>query len=152
MIYIEYAHIKKKCRDAEIMLEKILSEKDELFQRTQPKSLMGEYEREHDKRITVASKGGTKVNQIEQYVVESEERGINERLCEAKSIVEDWRAVLMVKEQDLRHSKNIDDELYVMRFLDHKRVREIARATHYSKSQIYKRLHLISEKVKHETL
>lgn len=152
MIYIEYAHIKKKCSDAEIMLEKILSDKDELFQRTQPRSLMGEYEREHDKRITVASKGGTKVNQIEQYVIEVEERGINERLLEAKSIVEDWRAVLMAKEQELRKSKHIDDELYVMRFLDHKRVRDIARATHYSKSQIYKKLQLISEKVKHETL
>ena len=57
----------------------------------------------------------------------------------------------MTKEYDLRASKHIDDELYCMRFLDHKRVREIARATHYSKSQVYKRLQTISEKIKHAT-
>ena len=152
MVYLEYDQIRKKYKQAERSLEKILSEKDALFQKTQPKSTMGEYEREHDKHITVASKGGTKVSAIETYVIELEEQGINERLSEAKKILEEWREILMNKEQDLRRSKHIDDELYVMRFLEHKRVREIARATHYSKSQVYKRLQMISEKIKHETI
>ena len=152
MVYLEYDQIRKKYKQAERSLAKILSEKDALFQKTQPKSTMGEYEREHDKHITVASKGGEKVSAIETYVIELEEQGINERLSEAKNILEEWREILMTKEQDLRRSEHIDDELYVMRFLEHKRVREIARATHYSKSQVYKRLQMISEKIKHETI
>lgn len=151
MLYLEYAQIKQKCRQAERSMEKILTEKDKLFQKTQPKSTMGEYEREFDKHITVASKGGEKVSAIEEYVIAIEEQGINRRLSEAKKICDEWRGILMIKEHDLRASKNIDDELYCMRFLDHKRVREIARATHYSKSQVYKRLQTISEKIKHET-
>lgn len=152
MIYLEYAQIKKRCRQAEMNLEKILSEKDALFQKTQPKSIMGEYEREYDKHITVASKGGEKVSAIESYVIALEEQGINKRISEAKKILADWREILIAKEDDLRRSRNIDDELYVLRFLEHMRVREIARATHYSKSQVYKRLQTISEKIKHETL
>ena len=56
MLYIEYTQIKIKYRQAERSLERILTEKDKLFQRTQPKSTMGEYEREFDKHITVSSR------------------------------------------------------------------------------------------------
>lgn len=151
MLYIEYTQIKIKYRQAERSLERILTEKDKLFQRTQPKSTMGEYEREFDKHINVSSKGGAKVSQIEEYVIAMEEQGINERLKEAKSICEDWRELLQTKEEELRRSKDIDDELFVMRCIEHKRVRDIVRKTHYSRGQVYKRLQKIRDKIKEET-
>ena len=118
---------------------------------TQPKSTMGEYEREFDKRISVGGKGGSKTNQIEEYVIRAEEEKIAQRLDEAKRILEDRLLLLKNKEEDLRKSKNNDDVLYTMRYIDHMRVRDISRKTHYSKSQIYRRLDYIRGKMKDAT-
>ena len=150
MIYPEYDQIKRKYHASQKAVERILTEKEKLFQMTQPKSTMGEYERESDKSISVGGKGGDKINQIEQYVIKLEESEINERLAEAKGILEEWRSLLGDKEQELRQSKNIDDELYCMRFIDHMRVRDIARKLHYSQPQIYRRIKSIRENLQHE--
>lgn len=151
MIHEDYHYTKLKHHASQKQLEKILTEKEKLFQMTQPKSTMGEYEREFDKSISVSGKGGDQVNKIEQYVIKLEESQIDERLTEAKKILEEWGSLLDDKEQRLRQSKNIDDELYVMRFIDHMRVRDIARKTHYSKQQVYRRLKRIRENLQHET-
>jgi hypothetical protein len=147
MIYLEYERFRVKYADAQRMVDEILEEKEKLFQRTQPKSTMGEYEREFDKAIRVGGSGGTKVNQVEEYVIELEERQINERLTEAKAILEDRAALLQQKEQELRASKHIDDELYCLRYLDRMRVRKISQMMNYSEPQIYRRLKIIRDKI-----
>lgn len=151
MVYLDYDSIKRKYHRQQRIVEEILTEKEKLFQMTQPKSTMGEYEREFDKTISVGGKGGTKNNQIEEYVIKLEESGIKKRLKEAKEILEEWRSLLDDKEQELRKSKNLDDEIYTMRFIDHMRVRDIARKLHYSKQQIYRRIEKIRESLKDET-
>ena len=151
MIYLEYDHIRRKYEQQQKVVMNILTEKEELFQKTQPKSTMGEYEREFDKKISVGGTGGAKTNQIEDYVIKMEDKRINKRLNEAKKILVEWRSLLDDKEQELRRSKNIDDELYVMRFIDHKRVRDIARKLHYSQQQTYRRIRRIRENLKDET-
>ena len=151
MVYLDYDSIKRKYHRQQRIVEEILTEKEKLFQMTQPKSTMGEYEREFDKTISVGGKGGTKNNQIEEYVIKLEESGIKKRLKEAKEILEEWRSLLDDKEQELRKSKNLDDEIYTMRFIDHMRVRDIARKLHYSKQHIYRRIEKIRESLKDET-
>ena len=148
MIYLEYEDYLFKYKEAQRVYESILTEKESLFQRTQPKSTMGEYEREFDKEISVGGVGGSRVNQIEEYVIEIEEKQINERLAEAKSILDDRAALLSQKEQELRKSKRIDDELYILRYLENKRIKEIARIVNYSEPQIYRRLKYIRQKIK----
>lgn len=150
MIYPEYDQIKRKYHASQKAVERILTEKEKLFQMTQPKSTMGEYEREFDKSISFGAKGGDQVNQIEQYVIRLEDSGVNERLREAKGILEEWRSLLDDKEQELRQSKNIDDQLYLMRFIDHMRVRDIARKLHYSQPQIYRRINMIKSNLQDE--
>ena len=148
MRYLEYEDLKKKYLKAQEIYDSILSEKEQIFQRTQPKSTMGEYEREHDKLYSVGGKGGNKVNQIEEYVILLDQNQVNERLAEAKSILDDRERLMLQKERDLRRSKNIDDELYTMRYLDRMRISTISRLLCYSESQIYRRLKTIRAKVK----
>lgn len=151
MVYLEYDLIKRKYHKQQRTVEKILTDKEKLFQMTQPKSTMGEYEREFDKTISVGGKGGSKNNQIEEYVIKLEESGINERLSEAKIILEEWRSLLDDKEQELRKSRDVYDQIYTMRFLDHRSVREISRKLHYSKQHTYRIINKIKEKLKDET-
>ena len=148
MIYLEYEEYFIKYKAAQRAYESILTEKESLFQRTQPKSTMGEYEREFDKEISVGGVGGSRVNLIEEYVIEVEEKHINERLEAARSILDDRAALLSQKEQELRKSKRIDDELYILRYLEHKRIKDIARMLNYSEPQIYRRLKYIRQKIK----
>lgn len=148
MIYLEYEDYLCKYKEAQKAYESILTEKESLFQRTQPKSTMGEYEREFDKSISVGGVGGSRVNLIEEYVIEVEEKHINERLEAAKSILDDRAALLSQKEQELRKSKRIDDELYILRYLENKRIKDIARMLNYSEPQIYRRLKHIRQKIK----
>lgn len=148
MIYLEYEDYLFKYKEAQKAYDSILTEKESLFQRTQPKSTMGEYEREFDKSISVGGVGGPRVNLIEEYVIEVEEKQINERLAEAKSILDDRAALLRQKEQELRKSKRIDDELYILRYLENKRIKDIAGILNYSEPQIYRRLKHIRQKIK----
>ena len=148
MIYLEYEDYLFKYKEAQKAYESILTEKESLFQRTQPKSTMGEYEREFDKSFSVGGVGGSKVNLIEEYVIEVEEKHINERLEAARSILDDRAALLSQKEQELRKSKRIDDELYILRYLENKRIKDIARMLNYSEPQIYRRLKHIRQKIK----
>lgn len=148
MVYLEYERYLRKYKESQRAVDAILTEKEKLFQLTQPKSIMGEYEREFDKRISVGGSGGAKVNQIEEYVIKVDELGLNEKLREAKGILSDRLLLLRQKEKELRESKNIDDELYVMRYIEQKRVRYIAKHLSYSEPQIYRRLRHIRDKIK----
>jgi len=148
MLYVDYERFKRKYLDAQRAYDSILTEKEALFQKTQPNSTMGEYEREFDKSICVGAVGGSRINQIEEYVIAIEDKQINERLAEAKSILDDRAALLNQKERELRKSKIIDDELYILRYLENKRTKEISRILNYSEPQIYRKLKIIRQKIK----
>lgn len=148
MLYLEYERLRSKYATAREVYDSILAEKEAVFQLTQPRSTMGEYEREHDKSIKVGSGGGQRVNQIEQYVITIEQKRINERLAEAKSILNDRLELLQQMEMQLRKDKRIDNQLYVMRFIDRMKVKRISAITRYSEPQIYRRLRSIKEKIK----
>ena len=150
MVYLEYERLKRKFKDSQEICDSIISEKEVLFQKTQPKSPMGEYEREFDKAVSVGSSGGIRINQIEEYVIALEQKQINERLSEAKAILEERKSLLMQKEDELRHSKSIYDIIYVCRVLEGMKVKEIKRITHYSEPQIYRILKNIRGKIEHD--
>jgi hypothetical protein len=134
MLYLDYIRYKIKYLDAQEAVNVILDEKTLLFQKTQPKSMRFENERVD---------GGTRVNQTEEYVIAMEQRQINERLSEAKTLLLERRDMLDQKEAELRVSKAKDDVVYVLKYLEHLDVKDICHEVSYSESQVYRILKII---------
>jgi hypothetical protein len=138
MLYVDYLQAKVKYEDALIAVSEILDEKTVIFQRTQPKSPIMDSERVD---------GGTPLNKSEEYVVEMEQKRIEERLETAKSIMMDRKVLLDHKLADLKQSKNIYDRIYRHKWLDGMRVGEIGMIMHYSEAQVYRLIKIIEKNI-----
>ena len=138
-MYLEYEELRRRYNEALEVYNGIVAEKEELFSRTQPKSVR--YDRE---RVA----GGTPGNPFEEYVVMMEKRRVNERLAEARSITDDRKRIMEHKEWELRRSQDIADRIYVRRILDRWRIGRICKETHYQEAQVHRYLHEIKENIK----
>lgn len=124
-IYLKYKHNYEMSLE---MVQQILDEKTLVFQRTQPKAI------ENKEKV----QGGIRSNPLEEYAVEMEERRINERLEEAKSLLKDRELLMKKKELELRFSPNLYDRIFCMRVLDGLDIREISEKISYSESHTYR--------------
>lgn len=138
MLYVVYEQYKTKLYNAQKDLDKILCEKEELFARTQPQST------KYDKEPV---KGGSPSNSFDEYLIAKEKKQIEERLNEAKSIVNDRKELLLGKEEELRNSKDWYDKIYVYRFLDNLSVEKIKNIMPYCRSSIYEKIKEIEKVV-----
>lgn len=129
MIYLEYERFKVKYLEIQNKYNEILTEKENLFTKTQPNAIR--YDLEH-------VQGGDHENGFDSYLIAKEEKKIDERLFEARQLLEDREKLLLLKEKELRASKDKLDRIYCMRFVDNKRPYIIARSLNYSESQIYR--------------
>ena len=141
MIYITYEQFKRRYAETQQRYNDILSEKEELFNRTQPKSMRYDQDRVN---------GGMPENSFEEYVIAKEKKRIEERLNEVKGLLADRKQLLDLKEAELRASKVMIDKVYRMRFLDRMRVNRIASNLGYAESHIYRFLKQIEISVKDE--
>lgn len=135
MVYIEYEKYKTKYYESQSNFNDILDEQEKLFAKTQPKATI------YDKEKV---KGGKPVNTFESYVIVKQKKKIDERLKEAKSILEDRAILLKAKEEELKASKNWYDVIYTYYYIENYSERKIENKIPYSKSQI----HRILEKIK----
>ena len=131
MVYIEYEIFRIKYLDSQMAYDEILTEKEELFAKTQPKSVKFDQER-------VA--GGSPESAFDSYLIEKDRKKIDLRLAEAKAIMEEREDLLHTKEQELRNSNEVIDRLYCLRVLDRQKMARIARTINYSESHIYRLL------------
>lgn len=129
MIYITYEEYKTKYLDAQKKYDEILSEKEELFIKTQPSSTT--YDKEAVSGSIVHSDPFT------TYAHKMQENKVDERLDAARSILEDRRRLLKLKEEELRQSKNWEDIIYVQKYLENKPVKVIKARMPYCRSSIY---------------
>ena len=130
MVYLEhrkrYVEYKQACND----LQTILDEWTLAFQRTLPKISYGDKVQ------------GQPVNKIEEYIIEVEEKGLQQRKEKAEQIIDGRVKLLNLAEQDLRKSKNIYDLIYTLKWVDGLRPKDVYRkldlmGMNYSTSQIY---------------
>ena len=128
-VYPQYIECRARYAEAKRRYAEILTEKEELFQRTQPQAVQFDRERVG---------GGSPSNKFEEYVIAKESKRLDERLYEARSIAEDRERLLRMKEKELRASGDVRDKVYFMRYLDRMKVYRIARAVNYSEPQIYR--------------
>lgn len=145
MLFKEYHILYLKYLDAQEMVNDILDEKMLIFQKTQPKSTTGEYERENDKTFKIMSSGGSMVNPLESYVIEMEQRHVNERLAEAKEIMMDRLDMLRRKEKELRASKDRLDVVYVLKHFGSMNAKDISDMINYSEAQVFRFLKKIEK-------
>jgi hypothetical protein len=130
MVYLEhrkrYVEYKQACND----LQTILDEWTLAFQRTLPKISYGDKVQ------------GNPVNKIEEYIIEVEEKGLQQRKEKAEQIIDGRVKLLNLAEADLRKSKNIYDLIYTLKWVDGLRPKDVYRkldlmGMNYSTSQIY---------------
>jgi hypothetical protein len=143
MLYVEYQEYKTKYYKAQKEYDKVLSEKETLFNRTQPKGTT--YDKEK------VSGGMVIGNVFDTYLISKETKRIEERLEEARSILKDREKLLKLKEEELRESKDWHDIIYTYYYLEKLSIRKIERRIPYSKTQIYRILETIRENIKEGT-
>lgn len=136
MVYLDYEAFKAKYLETQRSFDAILQEKEELFARTQPNAVRFDKER---------VSGGKIPNPFEDYMIAKEKKQIDQRLAEAKSILDDRERLLRLKEAELRASKAVIDRVYVLRYIERMRVYKIMRKLNYSERQIYRMLETIEE-------
>ena len=136
MIYEEY---KNKYYETQREYDIILTEKEKLFSITQPSAI------KFDKEVV---SGGVVDNMFERYLILKEEKKIDQRLEEIKSILDDRERLLKLKEQELRASTDVKDKIYKYKYLDKLKVFKIAKLVGYSEPQIYRILKTIRNNLK----
>lgn len=137
-VFIDYELYKRKYLEIQVKYNEILTEKENLFTKTQPNAIR------YDK---MQVQGGTYGNGFDEYMIAKESAKIDERLIEARQLLEDRERLLKLKEKELRASKDKLDQIYCMRFVDNKRPYAIARSLNYSESQIYRILDKIQKEI-----
>ena len=129
MIYEEYETIWSKIRKLEEELFKLINKRDELFDKTQPKSLKFNKEKVDSKNTT---------NMMEQYVIQKEY--LNTRINQLNQTLDDMYQVLRRKREELRLSKNPYDRIYTYYSIERLSIYKISYLMNYSESQIYRKL------------
>jgi hypothetical protein len=141
LLYIEYHEYKTKYYKAQEKYDEVLSEKEHLFVKTQPKAT------QYDKEVV---SGGSPSNSFDEYLILKEKKQIDERLEEAKSILDDRERLLKLKEEELRHSKDWLDIIYVYYYIEKLSMRKIAKRIPFSTTEIYRKVEIIRKNIKME--
>lgn len=138
MIYIEYHEYKNKYYIAQKEYDNILSEKEELFVKTQPKAT--DYDKE---KVS----GGSPSNTFDNYLIIKEKKQLDERLKEARSILEDRIKLLKLKEEELKQSKEWLDIIYTCYFIDKLSIRKISKKIPFSTTEIFRKIKIIRKNI-----
>lgn len=139
MIYPEYERFRQNYLEAQRRYDAVLSEKEKLFARTQPQAVR------FDKESCTGSAGGSP---FDGYLIEKERKRIDERLDEARNLMNHRKELLNLKEQELKISKDLYDKIYRLKYISHWKVQKISRETGYSESHLYRILNSINNQIR----
>jgi hypothetical protein len=133
-LYLEYERIKNKYAAVQEQFAQALMEKERLFTRTLPSAIR------YDKDKVQNSVDD---NPLEDFVISAEEKELDGKISRFRTLLDDWRVLLEVKEAELRKSKDIFNIIYVMRYIDGYPVSRIAKLLHYNRQWIYKKIRIM---------
>ena len=129
MIYPEYESCKIKVSELQNQFDKLLTEKERIFSKALPNAIR--YDKEN-----VQTSGG--VNALEEYVIELDEKQIDEKLNQIRTLLEDRIKLLEMKEKELFKSQELHDKIYRMRFVEGCGIKKISKILNYSKAHVYR--------------
>lgn len=129
-MYLEHNKQYNEFVQAQNDLQAVIDEYLVVFQKTQPKISYGEHT------------SGNPTNKVEEFVIEVEQKQLRKRMAEAQQVLEAKKILLDIAEEHLRKSRNIYDLIYLKKWVDHKRPKDIYReldlmGMNYSRSHIY---------------
>lgn len=134
MLYIEYHTLSKEYKDADKHYDDVLEKKARIYF----KPLLGASD--PSKEIVG---GGKRENPIEAFVEQIEQLDVD--LQEARNIRDLKGYLLKKKEIELRESKEVNDRLYVMYYLDNMKVKHIAYKVSYTREWTYELINKLKE-------
>lgn len=138
MIYLEYEECKQKYAEAQKRFDAVLTEQERLFTKTLPNAIR------YDMVNVQVSVGS---NNVEEYIIAMQEKGIDEKLKECRQNLEDRARLLKAKEEELKKSHDKMDKIYILKYLDGFNYLQIAEALNYSKTQVYRILNKIHREI-----
>ena len=137
MDYLEYERYRLKYNAMQERFASVLLEKERLFTNTLPSGIR------YDKDKVQHSVDD---NPLEEYVIQMDEKQIDDTLDQMRKTIKDWEMLLEVKERELRKSLSIPDRIYTCRYLDGDGIGKISSSLCYSKSQVYRILRKIEKR------
>lgn len=138
MLYVDYVILKQSYDESLRRLKELLDKKEEAFTRTLPNAIRYD--------LTKVKHSVSTNSALDDYVMNIE--AIEQEIRKARVIVYERKEMLSLKEEELRASRDTNDRIYVMRYLDNRKVSEIARKLNYVQETIYKRLNKIDKDTK----
>ena len=127
MIYEEYENIRKIISQKEKKLFQMIEKREELFNKTQPKSSKLDKEKVDGKKVS---------NVIEEYLIEMEY--LDKQIEYLNQTLDDIYQVLKRKREELKLSKDPYDRIYYYREIERLNMYKIASLIGYSKEQTYR--------------
>ena len=134
-LFIEHYKLNEEYKKAKKEFEKALAKKSQLLYSVVPKS--ANFENELVK--------GSSSNKFLNYTIKMEE--IDKEINVRRNLRDVLEYRLKLKEIELNNSSNILDKVYLLRYVDERKVRYICIKTNYSKTQIYRILEEIKKKI-----
>ena len=98
---------------------------------------------------------GNRVNKTEEYIIEVEHKDLKRRAEDATILLNLKQKLLDIKEVELRKSCNVYDAVYVAKWVDHKKTKDIVRdldfkGLGYSTSQVYEIIKRIGNEIERQ--
>lgn len=142
MVYIDYVILKQSYDKTYYDLKELLDKKELAFTRTQPNAIR------YDGIKVISS--GSDASPVEDYIIDTER--LDRQIEAVSDVLANRDYMLALKLTELRESKEIDDRIFLWRYVDNIPVADIARRLYFSSGAIYHRLKRINKRITNETL
>ena len=136
ILYIEYMQMRSSYNETITRLNALLDAQEAAFTRTLPKAIRYDLQ-----RVNHTPYGDT----LEDYLMDIEE--IEEKIRSVRILLIERRENLDRIEEQLRKSKDLQDKIFVGRFIDGKSVTVLSRELSYSPERIYQILKQIKPNI-----
>ena len=137
--YFEYYKAELEVRLAVEEVRSVLDEKTLIFQRTQPSSPILDSERVD---------GGKQINKNDAFIIELEQKHIQDRLNKANEILDERMKALENEKVILSNSKQLQDRIYYLKYVKGLSPKAISKELIYSEAHIYRILRQIKKRLK----
>ena len=138
-LFVEHYHLNEEYKEAKKEFEKALAKKSQLLYSVVPKS--ANFENELVK--------GSSSNKFLNYTIKMEE--IDKEINVRRNLRDVLEYRLKLKEIELKKSDELADKIYILKYIEHLKVKYISIKVNYSKAQTYRILDEILTKIKNET-
>ncbi len=142
MLYVDYVILKQSYDESLRRLKELLDKKEEAFTRTLPNAIRYDLQKVMHSVSTNSA--------LDDYVMDVEK--IDQQIRSAKIILMERKDMLDLKEEELKKSRDTDDRVYFLKYIQRLTVEQIAIRMHYSEGNIYYHLAKIKHQIKKQSL